>query len=275
MRKILKTLILAATIIVLAQPALACSPSVAFINQPLALKLAGDGFFIGKISAVDEKHVTFSVVTPGGPAKDKKTGEALTLELRENGTCGNLQFQPGETWIYNGSNISFSPSQKLEPADLKDGTALEAVKRNLVARLDPDYKPPKAPAKEDLPVPGVYAHSEPCETAGTKTYTLTIAGPDATKNYQVVIKHTACRNEKPCEFSGAAPAYGYGEIVIPVAEAAGRNCSVIVQQLSPAGEWPPMKDGEARVRLNDGHCLPSLKHCDTATGIDSPVLQVK
>ncbi|TAL33428.1 MAG: hypothetical protein EPN97_09475 [Alphaproteobacteria bacterium] len=254
----------------------ACSPSMEYINRPLAMKLAGEGFFIGRISAVDDKHVTFAVITPGGAAKDRKTGESVTLELRENGTCGNLPLKEGETWIYNGSNISFSPSQKLEPSDLKDGAGLEEVKRNLVARLDPDYKPPKAPAKEDLPVPGIYSSRQECgaEEKATETYTLTIAEPAATlKDYSVSITHASCRGGPACSFTGAAPAYGYGEIVIPVQTAAGRNCSVIVQQLSGVDEWPPLAAGQARVRLNDYSCLSLLKDCTAANGIESPVLQ--
>lgn len=252
----------------------ACSPSREYINRPLAMKLSADGFFIGKISAVDDKHVTFTIITPGGAAKEKKAGETLTLDLKDNGTCGNLPLREGETWIYNGSNISFSPSQKLDPSDLRDGEGLENVKRNLVSRLDPDYKPPRAPAKQDLPVPGTYMHSESCgDEGGAATYTLVISPPDAAKNYKVDIRHTSCGGDT-CTFTGSAPAYGFGEVVIHADPEPRPVCSIIVQQLSPLDEWPPLKDGEARVRLNDSHgCRPFLVNCDSAVGIDSPVLQ--
>lgn len=275
----LLTLFLAGTLSVVATPASSCSPSFDYINRPLALKLKGDAFFIGEVKAVDEKEVTFSIITPGGPAKDKAAGETIALKREDHGTCGHLNFEVGEKWLYDGSDISFSSSQKLAPGDLKDGSGLEEVKHNLVSRLDPDYVYPRNPAKDDLPKPGTYSYREACSRTDQAKgqveleYTLTIGEQDSvSKNYKVGLDLTDCQGIKTCAFTGAAPAYGYGEIVIPVGDQAS-NCSLLIQQLSTADEWPRLSDGETRVRLNDYRCASQITDCNGLSNLDSAILK--
>jgi hypothetical protein len=261
----------------------ACSPSMEYINMPLALKLAGDDFFIGKIQSVNTNKIAFSVIAPGGPAKGKNIGETITLELKDYGTCGSLHFKEGETWLYNGLNISFSPSQKLEPSDLENGPDLAAVKRNLVSRLDPDYAAPRELTKDDMPIPGEYSHEDECGPEdkalgyNSSGYDLAISDPDpTTKMYKIRIDSNICKGGHLCSFSGEAQAYGYGEIVIPIQSPEGmpsRNCSVLVQQRSPASEWPRLTEGQARVRINDPACMSLLESCGAYTTLNSPVLQ--
>jgi hypothetical protein len=254
-----------------------------YINMPLALKLANDGFFIGTVKEVDTDEITFTVITSGGPAKDKEAGKTITFKLENHGTCGSLQFHRGETWLYDGSDISFSPSQKLEPSDLRDGSDLAAVKRNLISRLDPDYVTPREPTKDDLPIPGTYSHEQECGPEDKALgyngsyYDLTISGPDpVTKNYKVDISSNICKGGHLCSFSGEAPAYGYGALIVPIKTPEGlpqRDCSILIEQLSSPSEWPRLAEGQARVRLNDYRCMSLITECGAYTILDSPVLQ--
>jgi hypothetical protein len=254
-----------------------------YINRPLALKLAGNGFFIGEVKAVSEKDITFSIITPGGHAKDKVAGESITLSRGEYGTCGHLNFEVGEKWLYDGSDISFSSSKKLEPSDLKNGVGLTEVKQNLVTRLEPGYVTPHDPAKGDLPISGTYSYSGECSPEDKALghnnyhYNLTIGEPEpVSKKYKISIESNICKSSHTCLFSGEAPAYGYGEIVVPIRSPEGmeaRNCSLLVQQLSPATEWPRLAEGQTRVRLNDDRCLALIEGCEGHTSLESPLLQ--
>src|SRR6185503_12122882 len=92
------------------------------------------------------------------------------------------------------------------------------------------------------------------------------------RNYKVNLGLTDCQGNKICSFTGAAPAYGYGEIVIPVGDKES-NCSLLIQQLSTADEWPRLSDGETRVRLNDYRCASKIKDCNGLGTVESAILK--
>jgi hypothetical protein len=258
-------------------PALACSPMPD--PRPLAERIEPGNFFIGQVRTVSDDEVVFAVITPGGPAGNTASGEDISFKVEEFGTCGHKVFESGQVWLYDGNSISFGDGQLLVPSDLKDGTDLETVKRNLVARLDPGYTPPRIPTKEDLPVAGIYAAPQSCAASlpgdGKANYTLTVSEPDTvTRNYTVDVVSDSCGQEPACRFHGVAPAYGYGEIVLPLETGnSSRNCSLLVQQLSSPQEWPRLKAGEARVRLNDSSCITYLAGCGPQAPVESPVLR--
>jgi hypothetical protein len=246
------------------------------------MKLKTNNFFIGKVLSVTDEDVVFEVITSSGIAKNKVAGDKIELKRQEESSCGRKDFSAGEVWLYDGNDISFGPSQKLEPADIKDGYALEAVKNKLIHRVEPDYIPPKPPEKNDLPIPGTYSHSEECDEGDkangymSADYTLEISQMNTvTKNYKVDVLMNICRGGHICSFSAEAPAYGYGEIILPVVDEDGNvvsECNVIVQQLSGVDEWPRLGTGEAKVRMDDYKCQKYLT-CGANTYLNSPVLQ--
>lgn len=275
-------LLLAATMCV-SMPVMACSPSFDYINRPLAMKLQGDKFFIGRVTDITATDIVFEVITAGGPTIDKRPGDTATFKRGNHGTCGSLNIQKGDTWLYDGSDISFSPSVKLQYTDTKDGYDLDSVKKNVVARLDPKYVAPHKPAKSDLPVTGVYSHTADC-AEGDKlrgftqsSYVLKIGSPHPqTGKYSVDITVKNCRDGQTCGFRGSAPPYGYGEIIVPFAPAADqhpKDCSLIIQQISSPDEWPKLQKGQSIVKMNNSHCKPVLSGCTSIVSLDSPVLQ--
>ena len=261
----------------------ACSPNVEYLSRPLAMKLKANHFFIGKVVSVEDDEVTFEVMMPGGLMKDKKIGDKIDMKRDDSqSTCGRKEFSVGEIWLYDGDDISFSPSQKLEPSDLKDGYGLEAVRNNLVRRVEPEYVTPKQPVKGDLPISGTYTHEEECGEADkalgykSEAYSLEISKINpVTQMYKVDILMNICKGGHICSFSAEAPAYGYGEIVLPMVDEEGHaipTCNVIVQQLSGVDDWPRLKAGEAKVQLSDYSCQSYLT-CGSNTYLTSPVLQ--
>ncbi len=264
--------------------AFACSPNMQYSSMPLAMKLQGDLFFVGKVKSVDDDEVTFEIMVSGGPSQDKNVGDEIDFD-RGNGqsTCGRKNFIVGDIWLYDGNDISFGPSQKLETSDLKDALTLESIKNNVIHRVDPDYVPPRQPLKEDLPVTGLYSNEQECGEADkalgylSSSYTLEISKMNPiTKMYKVYIDMNICKGGHMCSFSAEAPAYGYGEIILPVIDEEGKpisKCNVIVQQLSGVNDWPRLKEGEAKVILNDYSCQSYFKNCGAGTYLDSPVLK--
>lgn len=265
-------------------PALACSPSMDWINKPMALKLEDNEFFVGQVSAINENTFTFKIVIPSttGPSAGKKPGETIDFPRDYyHTTCAELPLKIGDIWLFDGDTLSTGPSAKLEPADMSNTTDLATIKQRVLARLDPAYVPPRAPAKEDLPVPGTYTRVQECGPAdkeqgrANSTYTLTIAAPAAASNlYTLTINSTPCNNIPTCTYTAQAPAYGYGEIVIPVTNDKGRNCSLLIQQLSGAKDWPRLKTGQTRVQWNDYACDGIIPTCSGHI-IEAPLLDKK
>lgn len=260
--------------------ALACRPNMNSINRPIALKLSSDNFFIGTVKEVSQNHVTFKVNSPGGPAIHKEIGDEIVFDLHDYGTCGNLIFTVGDVWLYNGESISFSDSQRLTSLDLRDGFNIDDVKKNIVERLDPGYKQPLLPTKTDRFIPGVYSHKEKCPSSHNnlkeEIYTLFVEDPDKNStNYKIRIENILCNFDTVCSFSGEAPAYGYGEIVIPIplSEKKSSDCRVIIQQKSRAEEWPRLEENQARVVLSDYSCMSFIKTCPSGSSLISPLLQ--
>jgi len=266
-----KLIALSVITLLYAVPSQACSPSVDYFNRPIAERMDITNFFIGTVTKVTDAEVSFTVVTPGGPAKDTRVGDTITLPRGEYGTCGSKTFVVGQTWLYNGSDISLSEATPLEPSDLQNGTDLATVKKALITRIDPTYVPVKAPVKEDLPVPGTYTATQlcggedPAVASQSRSYNLSISSPDAAGQYKVSINISGCKPKEECTFTQSAPAYGYGEMVL----ALEGQCSLIIQQLSSPQEWPRLQTGEAKVILNQPQC--TVAQC---TGINyMPVLK--
>ena len=141
-------------VLIVAAPALACSPAV---HQP-SFRQKVDGaqvVFIGTVESANVDTVIFRIVTPhkGAPA----AGETIQLDHKGYGTCGELQFREGGLWLYAGDS-PFSASRELEEGDA--GKTVEEI----VARFDGGATPggaidatpapePAKPAPEPQMVP--------------------------------------------------------------------------------------------------------------------------
>jgi hypothetical protein len=277
----MRRVFLLAVLLLTAAPALACRP--AYDPRPYTVRMQQErDFFLGTVTHLYEQQVTFKIITPGGPARDLTAGASMTFPRGEYGTCGRKQFALGETWLFNGKDIALSLSTPVDPQDLKDGNDISVVVKNLTQRVEPDYVPPRVPVKEDLPVPGTYTSATDC-SAEQKTlghdkaiFSLTISAPDpATNLHTVTIESRACNSDASCRFTGQAPPYGYGEIVMPVkpGEPAHANCSFVIHQISAEDEWPKLAPEETGVRLNDYRCKELLGSCGTAL-MQSPPLKL-
>ncbi len=124
----MRILAICLTLLVLATPALACSP--VYDPRTLVEKAAGrPELFVGKVVEVGADFIVMQVLSSRGTPT---IGENLRKTHGGYGTCGKLTFTPGDVWLYD-TDMPLSLSQKLTPEDLgaDHGSNIDA----LIARL--------------------------------------------------------------------------------------------------------------------------------------------
>lgn len=131
-------------LVLLATPALACSPSMDAVNRPYSAKLSATAF-LGKVTHVTQPEwqkpgqVTFEVLASHG---DPRVGTSVTEPYGDYGTCGRLGFAVGQTWVYSGDS-PFGASMQPTAADFGEAPNQDfaALIKRIGQRLDP---PPDA-----------------------------------------------------------------------------------------------------------------------------------
>jgi len=119
-----------------AAPALACSPMYdprSMVEKAAALP----DLFVGKVVEVGADFVVLQVLSSRDPSR---IGTELRKPHEAYGTCGELRFGIGETWLYD-TDMPLSLSRKLTPEELGDdnGKDMDA----LLARLDKGANTPQ------------------------------------------------------------------------------------------------------------------------------------
>lgn len=115
-----------------AADAQACSPNAEYVNKPLSMKVdAAELVFIGTVDVVGPDFAIFRIGTPGKGAPAK--GEKLRVEHKNHGTCGRLDLQIEEVWLYVGP-LPFSGSQQIDAGDAE--AEIAAVVKKIESQPD-------------------------------------------------------------------------------------------------------------------------------------------